>query len=80
VIDENLIRLRIFDCIDCNICTYVCTSKIPLAELIRQGKQQLEAEGLDPRPEQARNRVLKGLAVPAGAAAGAPSIPEEEGA
>jgi Na+-transporting NADH:ubiquinone oxidoreductase subunit NqrA len=61
VIDETLLRLRIFDCIDCNLCTYVCTSKIPLAELMRQGKGKLQAEGLDPRPEQARNRALKGL-------------------
>lgn len=61
VIDENLLRLRIFDCIDCNLCTYVCTSKIPLAELMRQGKEKLEAEGLDPRPEQARTRELKGV-------------------
>jgi electron transport complex protein RnfC len=61
MIDETLLRLRIFDCIDCNLCTYVCTSKIPLAELMRQGKEKLKAEGLDPRPEEAISRALKGL-------------------
>jgi Na(+)-translocating NADH:ubiquinone oxidoreductase A subunit len=61
VIDETLVRLRIFDCIDCNLCTYVCTSKIPLAQLMRKGKEKLEAEGLDPRPEEARSRALRGV-------------------
>ena len=51
VIDETLVRLRIFDCIDCNLCTYVCTSKIPLAALMREGKEKLKEEGLDPRAE-----------------------------
>jgi Na+-translocating ferredoxin:NAD+ oxidoreductase subunit C len=78
VIDENLVRLRIFDCIDCNLCTYVCTSKIPLAELMRQGKQKLEAEGLDPRPEKARNRALRGLPISTDAAAGGTATLEEE--
>jgi Na+-translocating ferredoxin:NAD+ oxidoreductase RnfC subunit len=77
VIDENLVRLRIFDCIDCYLCTYVCTSKIPLAELIRQGKQKLEAEGLDPRPELARDRALKGLPAAADAAAGDSATQEQ---
>jgi Na(+)-translocating NADH:ubiquinone oxidoreductase A subunit len=77
VIDETLLRLRIFDCIDCNLCTYVCTSKIPLAELMRQGKAKLQAEGLDPRAEQAGRRALKGVAVSAerqAAPAGTPGI------
>ena len=51
----------------------MCTSKIPLAELIRQGKQKLAAEGLDPRAEQARKLDLKGL--PAGAGDAAPEDP-----
>jgi Na(+)-translocating NADH:ubiquinone oxidoreductase A subunit len=62
-LEETAVRLRIFDCIDCNLCTYVCTSKIPLAELMRQGKAKLEAEGLDPRPEEAKIRELKGLPI-----------------
>jgi Na+-translocating ferredoxin:NAD+ oxidoreductase RnfC subunit len=65
VIDETLVRLRIFDCIDCNLCTYVCTSKIPLAELMRQGKTALEAEGLDPRTEDARKLGVMALEAPA---------------
>jgi Na+-translocating ferredoxin:NAD+ oxidoreductase RnfC subunit len=48
VIDENLVRFEIFKCIDCGLCSYVCTSKIPLAEQIREGKERLKAEGLEP--------------------------------
>jgi Na(+)-translocating NADH:ubiquinone oxidoreductase A subunit len=66
MIDETLVRLRIFDCIDCNLCTYVCTSKIPLAELMREGKEKLVAEGLDPRPKDAERRALKGLSADGG--------------
>ena len=84
MIDETLVRLRIFDCIDCNLCTYVCTSKIPLAELMRRGKERLVAEGLDPRPERARSGALKGLSAASAPAAGAqtdaaaPAVVEEE--
>jgi electron transport complex protein RnfC len=49
VIDETLVRFRIFRCIDCNLCSYVCTSKIPLARLMREGKEKLRKEGLEPR-------------------------------
>ncbi len=79
VIDETLVRLRIFDCIDCNLCTYVCTSKIPLAELMRKGKEKLKAEGLDPRPQEARGRALKGVPAIAGGSSGG-SVGGEEGA
>jgi electron transport complex protein RnfC len=48
LIDENLVRFEIFKCIDCGLCSYVCTSKIPLAEQIREGKERLKAEGLEP--------------------------------
>jgi Na(+)-translocating NADH:ubiquinone oxidoreductase A subunit len=68
VIEETLVRYRIFDCIECNLCTYVCTSKIPLAQLLREGKEKLIAEGLDPRPAEAQNRRLKGV----------PSLEEEK--
>jgi electron transport complex protein RnfC len=61
VIDETLVRYRVFDCIDCNLCTYVCPSKIPLARLMREGKDRLAAEGLDPRPQEAAQRKLKGI-------------------
>jgi Na(+)-translocating NADH:ubiquinone oxidoreductase A subunit len=49
VIDETLVRFQIFKCIDCNLCSYVCTSKIPLARLMREGKAKLVKEGLAPR-------------------------------
>ena len=49
VIDETLVRFQIFRCIDCNLCSYVCTSKIPLARLLREGKEKLRREGLGPR-------------------------------
>jgi Na+-translocating ferredoxin:NAD+ oxidoreductase RnfC subunit len=46
IIDEAILRYRITDCIDCNLCSYVCPSKIPVAELLRQGKSRLVEEGL----------------------------------
>jgi Na+-translocating ferredoxin:NAD+ oxidoreductase RnfC subunit len=49
VIDETLVRFRIFHCIDCNLCSYVCTSKIPLARLLADGKERLRKEGLEPK-------------------------------
>jgi Na(+)-translocating NADH:ubiquinone oxidoreductase A subunit len=49
LIDETLVRFQIFKCIDCNLCSYVCTSKIPLARLMREGKERLAKEGLQPR-------------------------------
>jgi electron transport complex protein RnfC len=61
VIDELILRYRIVDCIDCNLCTYVCPSKIPVAALIREGKARLAAEGLeDPTPPVPRG-ALKGV-------------------
>jgi hypothetical protein len=30
---------------------------------MRQGKEKLESEGLDPRPEEARSRALKGTPI-----------------
>lgn len=46
LLDEILLRYNIFHCIDCNLCTYVCPSKIPVARLIREGKERLRAEGM----------------------------------
>jgi len=43
------VRFQIFRCIDCNLCSYVCTSKIPLGRLLREGKEKLRREGLGPR-------------------------------
>ncbi|MBU8913524.1 MAG: 4Fe-4S dicluster domain-containing protein [Spirochaetales bacterium] len=50
IIDEKLVRYGAFRCIDCNLCTYVCPSKIPLARLIADGKQALRDEGFGPAP------------------------------
>jgi Na(+)-translocating NADH:ubiquinone oxidoreductase A subunit len=46
--DEPPVRYGIFDCIDCNLCTYVCPSKIPVAEVLKYGKQKLMEEGFHP--------------------------------
>ncbi len=63
IIDETILRYRITRCIDCNLCTYVCTSKIDLASLLLQGKTRLAAAGLrDPFPQVPPER-LKGVAV-----------------
>jgi len=51
VIDRTLLNLRIFNCIECNLCSYVCPSKIPLAEYIKKGKERLTEEGFA-RPAQ----------------------------
>lgn len=45
ILDERVINYRIFDCIDCNLCSYVCTSKINVSKLIREGKEKLAEEG-----------------------------------
>ena len=45
LIDEALPTFRIFNCIECNLCSYVCPSKIPLAEYIKMGKDKLVDEG-----------------------------------
>ena len=47
IIEESMVQYRIGSCIECNLCTYVCTSKIDLAELIRKGKTALKKEGYD---------------------------------
>jgi Na+-translocating ferredoxin:NAD+ oxidoreductase RnfC subunit len=47
--DEPLVQFGIFDCLDCNLCTYVCPSKIPVAALLKQGKAKLAEEGFQPQ-------------------------------
>ncbi len=66
VVDEELVRLRLFNCIDCNLCSYVCPSKLPLAALMQEGKELARQDGLDPTPGAAARLRLKGLAGPAG--------------
>jgi electron transport complex protein RnfC len=62
LIDETLLRYRISRCFDCNLCTYVCTSKIDVASLLRQGKARLAAQGREILPEVPLER-LKGILV-----------------
>ena len=38
-------RLEIFNCIECNLCSYICPSKIPLATSIKEGKEKLIEQG-----------------------------------
>jgi len=47
-IDEPLVKFGIFKCIECNLCTYVCPSKVPVAKLLKEGKEQLLHEGFHP--------------------------------
>ncbi|SJZ95085.1 4Fe-4S dicluster domain-containing protein [Selenihalanaerobacter shriftii] len=44
-VDDELIRYGIFDCIECNLCTFVCPAKRPLGQHIKQGKQFLMNKG-----------------------------------
>ena len=61
LVNETLQRLNIFHCIDCNLCTYVCPSKIPLARLMKEGKEQLNAEGLNDEGRIKASFDLKGV-------------------
>lgn len=44
--DEKVVSYKIYDCIECNLCSYVCVSKIPLSNYIRKGKDLLAKDGL----------------------------------
>jgi electron transport complex protein RnfC len=46
-IDETLLRYGSFNCIDCNLCTLVCPSKIQLARHIADAKAKLLEVGCD---------------------------------
>lgn len=45
LIGPELLDYRIFDCLDCNLCTLVCPSRLPVAGLIRLGQVRLREEG-----------------------------------
>jgi Na(+)-translocating NADH:ubiquinone oxidoreductase A subunit len=45
--DELLVRYGVFNCIDCNLCTTFCPSKIPLSRQVRETKEKLLAQGCD---------------------------------
>ena len=52
IIDESLLQYKIFDCTECNLCSYVCPSKIPVAQYIKTGKAKLLEEGFEfPTPK-----------------------------
>jgi Na+-translocating ferredoxin:NAD+ oxidoreductase RnfC subunit len=61
IVEESLVQFGIFTCIDCNLCTYVCPSKIPVADLIKKGKQLLTEEGLGNEEESKATFALKGI-------------------
>ena len=42
-IDEAAEVWDIFDCIECGICSYVCMSHRPIAQQIREAKQEIKA-------------------------------------
>jgi Na+-translocating ferredoxin:NAD+ oxidoreductase subunit C len=66
IIEDSLASFKIFDCIDCNLCSYVCTSKLPLSQLIKEGKNKLRQEGVDPAAEIAEKYKLKGVSASEG--------------
>jgi len=61
MVDEILVKYRIFKCIDCNLCTYVCPSKIQIGRYIKEGKKKLTEMGIDYSEPVLRNFELKGL-------------------
>ena len=42
---ERLPRLNLEDCLECGCCTYICPSRIPLLDLVRQAKDLLKEGG-----------------------------------
>lgn len=50
-VDEVPMRYGIFRCFDCNLCTYGCTAKIPLADWIAKGKAKLIEDGYTSKRE-----------------------------
>jgi Na(+)-translocating NADH:ubiquinone oxidoreductase A subunit len=46
-VDETLLRYKIYNRIECNLCSYVCPSKIPLGSNLRKGKMKMVEVGCD---------------------------------
>lgn len=46
IINKHLADLRIFDCVECGLCDYVCPSKIEVSSDIKKGKKMLEANDI----------------------------------
>ena len=61
LVEENLQELGIFRCIDCNLCTYVCPSKIPVADLIKKGRAMLRNDGISDDATYRAEFALKGI-------------------
>jgi len=55
LINESLANLRIFNCIECNLCNYGCPSKIDLIGSIIKGKEQLEEMELSHKKYQLKD-------------------------
>ena len=51
----------IYKCIDCNLCTYVCPSKIQVAWYIKKGKEKLTEMGIDYTDPVKKSFKLKGF-------------------
>lgn len=47
MIDETLMNYDIFNCIECGLCSFVCPSKIPLLQHLREGHIKLTLQGCD---------------------------------
>lgn len=45
--EDLLIRYQLFKCVDCNLCSYVCPSKIPLASNLKKARTKLTEMGCD---------------------------------
>jgi Na(+)-translocating NADH:ubiquinone oxidoreductase A subunit len=46
IINKRLAEYKIFNCIECGLCDYVCPSKIEISSDIKRGKVMLEANGI----------------------------------
>lgn len=46
IINRRLAEYKIFDCIECGLCDYVCPSKIEVSTHIKKGKELLETSGI----------------------------------
>jgi Na(+)-translocating NADH:ubiquinone oxidoreductase A subunit len=46
-INETLMQHGIFNCIECNLCSYVCPSKVPLSQNLKTAKRKLIDIGCD---------------------------------
>ncbi len=60
-VEEHLAAYRIFNCMDCNLCTYVCPSKIPVASYVLEGKDKLREMGIDESTVILPDFQLKGI-------------------